>query len=97
MEDVVSAALLALTEKKAVGETFNVASGKAISINEIVQILQRLLGGENLKAVYGEPRKGDIRHSYASIDKARSRLGYEPLFSLEKGLKELVQHMVNSG
>jgi nucleoside-diphosphate-sugar epimerase len=96
VEDVVLATMLALTEKKAVGEIFNAASGKATTINEIVQILQKIMGKINLSPVHEEPRGGDIRHSCASIEKARKILGYEPMFSLEKGLKELVQHMVNS-
>jgi dTDP-glucose 4,6-dehydratase len=96
VEDVASATMLALTEKNAVGENFNIASGKATTINKIVQILQKLTGKENLKPVFEEPREGDIRHSYASIEKARARLGYEPTFSLEKGLKELVQHVIGS-
>jgi len=94
VEDVVSATMLALTEKNAVGEIFNVASGRATTINEIVRILKKLMGKENLKLVYEEAREGDIRHSCASIEKARALLGYNPVFSLEKGLRELVQHMV---
>jgi nucleoside-diphosphate-sugar epimerase len=97
VDDVVSANLLALTKKDAVGEVFNVATGKAVTINKLLQVLQKITGKENLKPVYEKPREGDIRHSYASIGKARTLLGYEPVFSLEKGLKDLVQHMVNFG
>jgi UDP-glucose 4-epimerase len=96
VEDVVSAAILALTEKNAVGEIFNIASGKATIINKLVQILEKIMGKKNLKPVHKEPREGDIRHSYASIEKAKTLLGYEPMFSLEKGLKEIVQSIVNS-
>jgi dTDP-glucose 4,6-dehydratase len=95
VEDDVSATMLALTEKNAVGEIFNIASGKATTINKIVQILQKIMSKKNLKPVHEKPREGDIRHSYASIEKARTLLGYEPMFSLEKGLKELVNYMVN--
>jgi nucleoside-diphosphate-sugar epimerase len=95
VEDVISATMLALTEKNAAGEIFNVASGKATSINKIVQILQKIMG-ENLKPVHDKPREGDIRHSYASIEKARTILGYDPMFSLEEGLRELVRYMTNS-
>jgi nucleoside-diphosphate-sugar epimerase len=95
VEDVVSANVLALTEKSAIGEIFNIATGKATSINKLLQMLQRI-GKRNLKPVYEEPREGDILHSYASIEKAKTLLGYEPTFSLEEGLKELVQHMVRS-
>jgi nucleoside-diphosphate-sugar epimerase len=95
VEDVVSATMLALTEKNAVGEIFNISTGKATTINRTVQILQKIMGKKNLKPVHEEPREGDIRHSYASIEKARTLLGYEPMFSLEKGLKKLVQYMLN--
>jgi nucleoside-diphosphate-sugar epimerase len=97
VEDVVSATMLALTEKNAVGEIFNIASGKAITINKIVQILQKLTGREDLKTVHEAPKEGDIRHSYAGIEKARTHLGYEPMFSLGEGLRELVRHIANSG
>jgi dTDP-glucose 4,6-dehydratase len=93
VEDVVSAVMLALTEENAVGEIFNIASGNATTINKIVQILQKIMDKKNLKPVYYKPREGDIRHSYASIEKARATIGYEPKFSLEKGLKKLVPHI----
>lgn len=93
VEDVVSANMLALTEKKADGEIFNIATGKATTINKIVQVLLEIMDKKKLKPVHQEPKEGDIRHSYGSIDKARSLLGYEPTFSLEKGLKEIVNHM----
>jgi nucleoside-diphosphate-sugar epimerase len=96
VEDVASANLLALTERSAVGEIFNIATGEATTINKLVQTLQEIMGKRNLKPVYEAPRCGDVRHSCASIEKAKTLLGYEPVFSLEKGLKVLVQHMVNS-
>jgi nucleoside-diphosphate-sugar epimerase len=91
VEDVVSANLLGLIKQSAAGETFNISTGKATSINKLVQILQRTMSKTKLKPVHKEPRPGDIRHSYASIEKARRILGYEPMFPLEKGLKKLVK------
>jgi UDP-glucose 4-epimerase len=95
VEDVVSAIMLALTEENAVGEIFNIASGNATTINKVVQILQKIMDKKNLKPVHDKSREGDIRHSYASIEKARATIGYEPKFSLEKGLKKIVQHIVS--
>jgi UDP-N-acetylglucosamine 4-epimerase len=95
VEDVVSAIMLALSVKNAVGETFNIASGKAATISETVHILQKLLKKTNLKPVYEAPREGDIRQSCASIKKAKTLLGYAPVFSLENGLKEFVQNLVS--
>jgi UDP-glucose 4-epimerase len=91
VEDVVSANMLGLIEKKAVGEVFNISTGKATTINKIVQMLQEIMGKTSLKPIHEEPRPGDIQHSYASIEKARRILGYEPKFSLEKGLKKLAE------
>jgi nucleoside-diphosphate-sugar epimerase len=95
VEDVVSAIMLALSMKSAIGETFNIASGKAATIGETVRILQKLLKKTNLKPVYEAPREGDIRQSYASIKKAKTLLGYTPMFSLEDGLKEFVRRLVS--
>jgi dTDP-glucose 4,6-dehydratase len=95
VEDVTSAIILALTEKKAVGETFNISTGKATTINELVQILQKIMTKKELKPVHEKPREGDIRHSYANIEKARTTLGYKPVFSLERGLEKLVQHIIS--
>ena len=91
IEDVISASMLALTKKSAVGEAFNISTGKSTTINKLVGTLQKIMGKSDLKPIYEEPRIGDIRHSCASIEKARSILGYEPKFSLDKGLKELVK------
>lgn len=96
VKDVVSANMLALTEMKAIGESFNIASSEATSINEIVRILQKLIGKKELKPVFEEPREGDIQNSRASIEKARKLLGYEPVFTLEEGLRQLVRHVFSS-
>jgi len=91
VEDVVSANMLALTVKNAAGDVFNVATGEATTINKLVQTLQKVINKTDVKPVHREPAAGDIRHSYASIEKARRILGYEPKFTLKKGLKKLVE------
>jgi UDP-N-acetylglucosamine 4-epimerase len=45
----------------------------------------------DLKPTFGAVRTGDIRRSYAKIEKAKRLLGYKPMFTLEKGLKKLVE------
>jgi len=91
VEDVVSANVLALRKKRAVGEVFNIAMGEATTINKLVQMLRKIMGKAKQRPVHKEPRPGDIRHSYASIEKARRSLGYKPVFPLEKGLKKLIE------
>jgi nucleoside-diphosphate-sugar epimerase len=45
-----------------------------------------MLGRPDLKPVYELERAGDIKHSYADVERARSALGYEPIVSFEEGL-----------
>jgi nucleoside-diphosphate-sugar epimerase len=91
VDDIVQANMKALTTRKARGEVINIATGTASSINELLFNLQEIMGKTELKPVRKPSRKGDIRHSYASIEKAREVLGYCPMFSLRKGLTELVK------
>jgi UDP-glucose 4-epimerase len=87
VKDVVRANILAM-EKNAEG-IFNIASGKQVSINELAEVIIKLLG-KNLKPVYTDPRPGDIKHSLADISLAREKLGYEPEYNLRSGLEMTV-------
>jgi len=91
VEDVVDANMLALTTKKAKGEVFNIATGKPSTINQLIENLREIMGKRHLKPLHKQPRPGDIRHSYASIEKAEKILGYKPKFLLRKGLTKLVE------
>lgn len=91
VQDVVSANMLALTKKAPVGDFFNIATGKETSINRLVQTLKVITGKTNLKTVYKEAKPGEIKRSFASIEKAKRVLGYEPAFTVEKGLEKLVE------
>jgi UDP-glucose 4-epimerase len=91
VEDVVEANFLSLTSSEIKGgEVYNVAAGGTISVNELALTVTGLLGRPELKPEHSEPRKGDIRASYADISKAREELGYRPKFSLAQGLTETI-------
>lgn len=72
-------------KEEAVNQVFNVAYSERISLNTLWNDLQSI-SGITLKAIYGPPRKGDVRDSLANIEKARKLLGYEPEFSVREGL-----------
>jgi len=91
VQDVVDANMLALTNKSAVGEVFNIATGVATTINQLAKVLREITGKLDLKPVYTNPRFGDIRHSFADISKAKKILGYYPKVSLREGLANLVK------
>jgi UDP-N-acetylglucosamine 4-epimerase len=67
-------------------EVMNVACGDQISLNEIVIKLNEFCFS-NIEPIYEPERKGDVRHSKASIEKIENFLGYEPTFFFNDGLK----------
>lgn len=85
IENVVRANLLAAEAPNAVGEVINIGSGERMSLKEFLGIAGELLG-VTVQAEYGEPRAGDVRDSCASIERARSLLGYAPAVSFREGL-----------
>ena len=80
MSDAVEA-LLRVAERDKVGETFNVGSGKPVSVNELV----RLLG--NPPTVHIPKRPGEPDCTWADISKIRAELGWEPKVRIEEGVK----------
>ncbi len=72
---------------------FNIGSGKSLSINSLAKIFSKILDRE-LKIIHSKPRKGDIRHSYANIDKAKKILGWVPKTSIEDGLRRMLEKYV---
>jgi len=89
VQDVVEANMLALKNKGVVGETFNIATGVATTINQLANVLLRISNKTHLKMVHSETRKGDIKHSVADISKARRKLHYDPKVLFKDGLEEL--------
>ncbi len=87
VKDVVRANILA-AESNETG-VFNIGCGASTTINKLAKAIINLLG-KNTTPVHKEPREGDIRYSQANISKAKS-FGYEPMYSLEDGLKETIR------
>jgi UDP-glucose 4-epimerase len=90
VQDVVDANMSALRIKGVEGETFNIATGVATTINQLASTLLEITNKSCLKVVHSKPRKGDVKHSVGDISKAQKKLHYNVKFSLKEGLKELV-------
>jgi UDP-glucose 4-epimerase len=84
--NVVDGVPRACTAPDAAGEVINVACGTRISLNELLRVMN-IVVGTNLRAVYREARAGDVRDSQADISKAKALLGYTPIVALEEGLR----------
>jgi nucleoside-diphosphate-sugar epimerase len=84
--DIVRANLLASEAEGIAGETFNIASGRTHTVNELARTLSKILG-RPIEPVYAGPRPGEIRDSAADIGKAERMLGYRPSVGFEEALR----------
>jgi UDP-N-acetylglucosamine 4-epimerase len=96
--NVVQANLLSAStpNMEAINQIYNIAVGGRTTLNELYsQLKQSLISScphlKDAQAVYREFRAGDVKHSLASIDKARNRLGYEPTQNMGQGLDLAMQ------
>ncbi len=85
--NVVDGVLRAVKAPDASGKVINVATASRISLNMLFTTMRNTLGS-GLTVKYGPTRHGDVKDSQADITRARMLLGYEPLVSLEEGLKK---------
>jgi len=87
VKDVIQANIIG-AESDACG-VFNIGRGENSTLNDLAKTIINLVG-KDLQSEYQPPRVGDVRDSLADISKARA-IGYEPQYSLDKGLRETIK------
>ena len=88
VSDVVEANMKAVTTQQGTGQYYNIATGKKITLNQLLETLCEIYNID-FNVNYGDVRKGDIKESYAVIEKANSILKWTPSVELSQGLKIL--------
>lgn len=88
--NVVQALMKAAEAPGVSGKTYNIGTGRSITVLDLVTQLNRLLG-TSFVPKHGPARAGDVRHSRADISTARRDLGYEPSVSFEEGLEKTLR------
>jgi UDP-glucose 4-epimerase len=74
------------------GDVLNVGTGQRISLLELVETLNRLLGTD-VKPIFKPARAGDVRDSLADLNRIHRTLGYTPMVDFEEGLRRTVAWM----
>ena len=92
VKNVVKANILA-AESKETG-AFNVACGRRIVLNDMVNIINKIMG-KDIEPEYTDPRPGDIKHSLADINKIKS-LGYKAKDNFKAELKETIKFFIGA-
>lgn len=97
VSNVVLANLLAAkTDNSSIGgEVFNIACGESTTLNNLFNMIKDIIGEKKadilmVKANYAEFRAGDVKHSLASINKAKAAFGYEPVCTIKPGLESSI-------
>ncbi|HEX2622096.1 MAG TPA: SDR family oxidoreductase [Phototrophicaceae bacterium] len=85
IDNVVHGNLLAAGAPEAAGQMMNLATGGQISLLDLVDQLNALLGTQ-ISPIHAEARAGDIKHSRAGIQKAQDLLDFSPVVDFETGL-----------
>lgn len=102
VENVIQANLLAATvgERVIGSSVYNVAVGDRTNLNELVSEIESALQEQGLKVVvnlrHAGFRTGDVRHSQASIEKAKLELGYDPVFVVRDGLRKAIAWYISA-
>ncbi|MCH7556645.1 MAG: SDR family oxidoreductase [Planctomycetes bacterium] len=86
IDNVVEANLLAARVEHTAGEVINIACGEAVTVNEIIALINQLVG-KNIKPTYTDPRPGDVKHSLADITLAKKLIDYKTKVPFKQGLQ----------
>lgn len=97
IDNIIHINMLALDtlSPKAFNQIYNGAGGENTSVLELEQLITKNLSVYDncidcIVPIFGPNRIGDIKHSKASISKAKELLGYTPVCTFEDGLKKTI-------
>jgi len=90
IDNVVQANLLAARTKQTKGEVINIACGLAVTVNEIIAMINDTVG-KNVKPNYTDSRPGDVKHSLADITLAEKTIGFKPKVTFSEGLQKAIE------
>lgn len=97
IDNVVEANLKAcIATSEASGKAFNIGYGQKTSLNDLYKKLSELLEKIDISPRYEKEREGDIKHSTASIDRAKEVLKYNPQYSVNEGLELTIDWYKNN-
>ncbi len=90
-----AAAYLLLTERMAAdaslaGSAFNFSNELQVTVTQVVDQILAVMNSDLRPDIRNEA-SNEIRHQYLSAERARARLGWSPLFTLEQGLARTIE------
>jgi UDP-glucuronate 4-epimerase len=82
--------VIACTQKEFAFEIFNLGESQTVTLSRLIELLEQALGR---KAIIDRqpPQPGDVPITYANIEKARAKLGYDPKVKIEEGIGKFIE------
>ncbi len=94
VDDHVDGYMKALGNKKAVGESINLCTGRGYTTKETADIIAKLAGFSGKIVWNSTPRRPlDARILIGDNSKAKKLLGWEPRYQLEEGLGKIIEYL----
>jgi len=97
VKETAKATLELCQTEEAIGKIINLASGKEISVNYLVEKIIQIMNAKGYPLHHVEPRPGDVRRHCGGIRLANQLIGFEPKIELEEGLHETIHWYLNEG
>lgn len=98
VDDTVQGLIKCIFEENAINDIFNIASepNEEVTIKKLAEIITQMMGKDYEPQLKFIPYSSfgnyeDVRRRVPSIDKIKEKLGYQPQFSLEEGLKRTIE------
>jgi nucleoside-diphosphate-sugar epimerase len=95
VQDIARANILAMNSP-ATGEIINIGTGRGTTVNEVTKLLISRINPE-IKQVYEAERPGELKISFPDISKATRLLGYQPQWTLEEKIEEVIDFIRSGG
>lgn len=92
VQDIVRGIVAALEYRDSQYEVINIGSGKTVSLLDMVNVLEDLLGMK-AQRLYLPLHPGDVPHTWADISRAKRLLGYRPSVSFRDGVQAFLEWM----
>ena len=87
--------VLACTRRELGYEIFNLGESQVVTLARMIELLETALGKKAI--IDRKPlQPGDVPITYANIDKARAKLGYNPQVKIEEGIQRFAEWIKRS-
>jgi nucleoside-diphosphate-sugar epimerase len=94
VKDVAKANILSCKTEKGFGESYNIATGKETSVNQIVKVINEITD-KQINPEHQQEREGEIKRSLANVKKAKDILRFTAETNFEEGMKKTLREKSN--